>query len=154
MTPWTWPNRLPCPSLFSEVFTNSCPLSQWCYLTISSSATPFFCLQSLPASGSFPLGSSHYVDKALELQLQNQSFQWIFRVNFLQNWLFFLLVIQGTCKSLLQHHYSKTSVLRCSYFFVVQPSHPYMTTGKNIVLTIQTFAAKVISPLFNTLCLP
>ena len=62
-----------------------------------------------------------------------------------------LLAAQGTLKSLLQHHSSKASVLRCSAFFMVQLSHPYMTTGKAIALTRWTFVGKVISLLFNTL---
>ena len=62
-----------------------------------------------------------------------------------------LLAVQGTLKSLLQHHSSKASVLRCSAFFTVQPSHPYMTTGKTIALTGRTFVGKVMSLLFNML---
>ena len=62
-----------------------------------------------------------------------------------------LLAVQGTLKSLLQHHSSKTSILRCSAFFTVQLSHPYMTTGKTIALTRWTFVGKVISLLFNML---
>ena len=69
-----------------------------------------------------------------------------FRVNWLD-----LLAVQGTCNSLLQHHSSKASILRCSAFFMVQLSHPYMTTGKTIALTRQTFVGKVISLLFNLL---
>ena len=68
-------------------------------------------------------------------------------VFFRMDWLD-LLEVQGTCKSLLQHHSSKASILRCSAFFTVQLSHPYMTTGKTIALTRQTFAGKVISLLF------
>ena len=64
---------------------------------------------------------------------------------------FDLLAVQGTLKSLFQHHSSKASVLQCSAFFMVQLSHPYMTTGKTIALTIQTFISKVMSLLFNTL---
>ena len=64
---------------------------------------------------------------------------------------FGLLAIQGTLKSLLQHHGSKASILRCSAFFMVQLSHPYMTTGKTIALTIWTFVGKVMSLLFNML---
>ena len=59
-----------------------------------------------------------------------------------------LLVVQETLKSLLQHHRSKASILQCSAFFVIQLSHPYMTSGKNIALTGQTFAGKVMSLLF------
>ena len=62
-----------------------------------------------------------------------------------------LLAVQGTLKSLLQHHSSKPSILRHSTFFMVQLSHPYMTTGKTIALTIQIFVSKVMSLLFNTL---
>ena len=62
-----------------------------------------------------------------------------------------LLAVQGTPKSLLQHHSSKASILRRSAFFTVQLSHPYMTTGKNITLTRQTFVGKVMSLLFNML---
>ena len=67
------------------------------------------------------------------------------------NW-FDLLVVQGTLKSLLQHHSLKASILQCSTFFKVQLSHLYMTTGKTIALTRWTFAGKVMSLLFNTLC--
>jgi len=62
-----------------------------------------------------------------------------------------LLAVQGTLKSLLQHHSSKASILRCSAFFTVQLSHPYMTTGKTIALTRWTFVGKVMSLLFNML---
>ena len=62
-----------------------------------------------------------------------------------------LLALQGTLESLLQHHSSKTSILWCSSFFIVQLSHPYMTTGKTIALTRQTFVGKVMSLLFNML---
>ena len=71
-------------------------------------------------------------------------------ISFRMDWLD-LLAIQGTLKSLLQHHSSKTSILRCSAFFTVQLSHPYMTTGKTIALTRRTFVGKVISLLFNML---
>ena len=64
---------------------------------------------------------------------------------------FDLLVVQGTLKSLLQHHSSKASILQCSAFFMAQLSHPHMTTGKIITLTIQTFVGKMISLLFNML---
>ena len=62
-----------------------------------------------------------------------------------------LLVVQGTLKSLLQHHRSKASILQCSAFFTIQLSNPYMTTGKTIALTRQTFVGKVMSLLFNML---
>ena len=71
-------------------------------------------------------------------------------VSFRMDWLD-LLAVQGTLKNLLQHHSSKASILRCSAFFTVQLSHPYMTTGKTIALTRRTFVGKVISLLFNML---
>ena len=109
-----------------------------------------FCLQSFPASGSFPVsGPSHQIAKILELQLEHQSFQWIFRIDaFRMDWLD-LLAVQGTLKSLLQHHSSKASILWHSVFFMAQLSHPYMTTEKTIALTRHTFVGKVMSLLFN-----
>ena len=85
-----WPHgpqhaRLPCPSLSPRVCSNSCPLSQWRHPTISSPFPPTFNLSQ--HQGLFQWVSSHQVAKVLELQLQHQSFQWIFRVNFLQDWL-------------------------------------------------------------------
>ena len=71
-------------------------------------------------------------------------------ISFRTDWLG-LLAVQGTLKSLLQHHSSKASILRCSAFFIVQLSHPYMTTGKTIALTRWTFVGKVMSLFFNML---
>ena len=71
-------------------------------------------------------------------------------ITFRIDW-FDFLAVQGTLKSLLQHHSSKASILQCSAFFIVQLSHPYMTTGKTIALTRQTFSGKVMSLLFNML---
>ena len=71
-------------------------------------------------------------------------------ISFRMDWLD-LPAVQGSLKSLLQHHSSKASILQCSAVFIVQLSHPYMTTGKTIALTIQTFVGKVMSLLFNTL---
>ena len=71
-------------------------------------------------------------------------------VSFRMDWLD-LLAVQGTLKSLLQHHSSNASILQCSAFFIVQLSHPYMTTGKTIALTRQTFVDEVMSLLFNML---
>ena len=89
---------------------------------------------------------AHQMMKILELQLQHQSFQWIFRVDLPQDW-FELLAVQGTFRSLLQHHSSKASILWCPVFF--QLSHLYVTTGKTIGLTIRTFVGRVMSLLFN-----
>ena len=105
------------------------------------------------------VNSSHQVAKVLKFQLQHQSFQkkkispsneHLGLISFRMDWLDFLAV-QGTRKSLLQHHSSKASILRRSTFFTVQLLHPYMTTGKTIALTRWTFAGKVMSLLFNML---
>ena len=145
--------RLPSPSATPEVYSNSCPSSWWCHPTISSSVIPFSsCLQSLPASGSFSM-SQFFASggKVLEFQLQHQSVQWIFRTDFLwMDWLE-LLAVQGTLKSLLQHHSSKTSILWLSAFFIVQLSHSHLTTGKTIALTRQTLVGKEMFLLFNML---
>ena len=89
----------------------------------------------------------------MEIQLQHQhrlSNEYLGLTSFKIDW-FDLLAVQGTFKSLLQHHSSKASNLQCSAFFMVQLSHPCMTTGKTVTLTIQTFVGKVVSLLFNML---
>ena len=97
------------------------------------------------------VSSLHQMAKVLEFQLQHHSLQWIFRTDFFSiDWLD-LLAGQGTLKSLLQHHSSKASILRCKAFFTVQLSHPYMTTGRTIALTRRTFVDKVMSLLLNML---
>ena len=87
----------------------------------------------------------------MEFQLQHQSFHeyWVL-ISFRMDWLD-LLAVQGTLKSLLQHHTSKASILRHSTFFIVQLLHLYMTTGKTIALTRWTFVCKVMSLFFNML---
>ena len=120
-----------------NLYSNSCPSSWCCNLTISSSAVPFYShLQSFLASGFFPM-SQFFASggQLLEFQLQHHSFQWISRTDFRTiDWLD-LLAVQGTLKSLLQHHSSKASIFWHSAFFRVQLSHPYMITGKTIALT-------------------
>ena len=100
----------PCPSPTPRVCTNSGPSDWWCHWAISASVIPFSTwLWSFPASGSFPMSqffTSWHGAKVLELQLQHQSFQWIFRTDFLYHWLVDLLAVQGTLKSLLQQHSS------------------------------------------------
>ena len=87
----------------------------------------------------------------MEFQLQHQSSnEHPGLISFRMDWLD-LLTVQGTLKSVLQHHTSKASILQCSAFFTVQLSHPYMTTGKTITLTRWTFVGKVMSLLFNML---
>ena len=86
----------------------------------------------------------------LEFQLRHQSFQYSGLISFKIDWLD-LLAVQGTLKSLLQHHSSKASILWRSAFFIVQLSHPYKTTGKTIALTRWTFVGKVMPLLVNML---
>ena len=131
--PWTAGHQASLPSPSPRVCSNSCTLSHGCYLTISSSANLFFCLQSFPASASFPMsllftsGSQSTGTSTLASGLPVLSF----RID-----CFDLLAVQGTLKSLLQHHGLKASILWCSAFFMDQFSYLYMTTGKNIALTI------------------
>ena len=99
------------------------------------------------------VSSSKQGAKVLKLKLQYQYFQWIFRVEFLSDWLVWFPWspgCPGTLTSLLQHHSSKPSILCYSAFFMVQLSHLYRTTGKAIALTIRTFVGKVMFLLFNT----
>ena len=93
----------------------------------------------------------HQVSKVLEFSFSISSFSEYSGLIFFKIDWFDLFAIQGTLKSLLQHHSLKASILQCSVFFMVQHSHPYMTTGKTIALTRQTFVSKAMSLLFNTL---
>ena len=148
-----WPHGLhhvrpPCPSQSPKVCSNSCPLSQWCQPTISSSVVPFsFCPQSFPASGSFPVswlftsGGQSTGASASVLPVNEYSGLFSFRIDWLD-----LFAVQRTLKSLLQHHSSKAS------FFGTKPSlwsnshtPTYVTIGKTIALTIWTFVCKVMS---------
>ena len=97
------------------------------------------------------VSSSHQVAKVLELQLQHQFFQWLFRFTSFRIYWLDLLAVQGTLKNLLQHHSSKSSILWHSVFFMVQLLHPYMTTGKTITLTTWTVVCKVMFLLLNKL---
>ena len=154
-----WPHGLqhtrpPCPSLTPGVYSNSCPLSQWCHPTISSSVVPFSsCPQSFPASvfsneSALCIRWPKYWSFSFNISPSNEHPGLI---SFRMDWLD-LLAVQGTLKSLLQHHSSKASILRHSAFFTVELSHAYMTTGKTIALTRRTFVGKVMSLLFNMLC--
>ena len=143
--------RPPCPSPTPRVDSNSRPPSQWCHPAISSSVVPFSsCPQSLPASGSFPMsqlfawgGQSVGVSASASVLPMNTQDLSPFRMDWLA-----LLAVQGALKSLLQHHSSKASILQHSSFFTIQLSHPYVTSGKTIALTRQTFVGKVMSLLF------
>ena len=145
--------RPPCQSLTPRVYSNSCPLSPWCHPTISSSGVPFSsCLQSFPASGSFPV-SQFFASggEGLEFQLQHQSFQWIFRTDFVYDGL-----VGSPCSPTDSQESSPTpqfkSINSSALSYLYRPfSHPYMTTGKTIALTRWTFVGKVISLRFNVL---
>ena len=137
-----WPHQLQhtgilWPSLFPSVYSNWCPFSQWCHPTISSSVVPFSCLQSFPRIRVFSNESvlcirwPTYWSFNFNISPPNE---YSGLISFRTDWLD-LLAVQGTLESLLQHHSSKASILRRSAFFIVQLSHPYMTTGKTIALT-------------------
>ena len=144
--------RPACPSPTPGVHPNPCPLSQWCHPTILSSVVPFSsCPQSFPVSGSFQMsqlfasgGQSTGVSASTSVLPMNTL------ISFRMDWLD-LLAVQGTLKSLLQHHSLKASILQLSAFFTVQLSHPYMTTGKTIALTRRTLVSKAMSLLLNML---
>ena len=147
--------RPPCPSLTPGAYSNSCSLSQWCHQTISSCVIPFSsCLQSFPASGSFPVSqfcaSCDQSFRSFSFSI-SPSNEYSGLIAFSIAWLDLLVVQWTLLKSLLQHHSSKTSVLWHSAFFIVQLSHPYMSTGKTIALTRWPFVGKVICLLFNML---
>ena len=138
-------------SLSPRVFSNSCPLNQWCHSNISSICVPLFsCPQSFPASGSFPMGW-HFTSGGQSIEASAS----VLSMN-IQGW--FSLGLTGLISLLskellrvLQQHSLKTSSLWCTAFFMVQLSRPYMTTGKTIPLTIQIFVGKVMFLLFNML---
>ena len=142
---------LPGPSPTPGVYPNSCPLSRLHNPTISSSVVPFSsCLQSFSTSGSFQMSQlcirwPKYWSFSFNI---SPSSEYPGLISLRMDWLD-LLAVQGTLKSLPQHHTSKASILLCSAFFIVQLSQPYITTGKTIALTRQTFVDKVMSLLFN-----
>ena len=144
--------RPPCPSPTPGVYLNSCPSSRWCHHTISSSVVPFSsCPQSLPASESFPMshlfvwGGQSIGVSALASVFPKNTQDW-----FPLGWIGWISLQFKGLSSLLQHHRSKASILQRPAFFIVQLSHPHMTTGKTIALTVWAFVDKVISLLFNT----
>ena len=129
--------RPPCPSPTPGVYSNSCPLNQWCHPTISSSVVPFSsCLQPFPASRSFQM-SQFFASGGQSIGVSTLAS--VLPMNF-QDWSplgwtgWTPLQSKGlTLTGLLQHHSSKASILQCSAFFIVQLSHPYMTTGKKLL---------------------
>ena len=130
-------------------FIQTHPSSQWCHPAVSSSVVPISsCPQSLPASKFFPMSQLFAWGRfSFSISPSKEHPGLIsFRMDGLDH-----LAVQGTLKSLLQHHSSKASILQHSDFFTVQLSHPYMTTGKNIALTRWTIVGKIMSLLFNML---
>ena len=127
-------------------------LNQWCHPTISSSVVSFSsCPQSFPASGPFQMSQLFASGgQSIGAPASTPILLYPGLISFRMDWLD-LLAVQGTPKSLLQHHSSKASILWPSALFIVQLSHPYMTTGKTIALTRWTFVDKVMSLLFNML---
>ena len=118
--------RLPCPSPTPGACSNSCPLSRWCHPTFSTCVVPFSsCLQSFPELGSFPV--SQLFAFSFSISPPNE---YSGMISFKIDW-FVLHALQGTLKSLLQHHGTIVSVLLHSAFFMVQVSHPYMIPGKH-----------------------
>ena len=153
VTPYTAAARPPCPSPTPRVYSNSCPLSRWFIPTISSSVILFSShFQFFLASGSFQKsqlfasgGQSIGVSAStsvLPMNTQDWSSGWA-------AWIF--LQVQGALESLLQHYSSKASILPRSAFFIVQLSHPYMTTGKTIAFSRWTLVGRVMSLFFNML---
>ena len=143
--------RFPCSSPSPRAWSNSCPLSWWCHPTISSpSHHPLLLLPSISPS-------IRVFSNELPLPIRWPKY-WSFSISpsngysglisFRIYW-FDLLAVQGTLKSLIEHHNSKASILQCSAFFMAQFSHPYMTTGKTIALTRWIFVGKVMSLIFN-----
>ena len=145
--------RLSCPSLIPRGCSNSCTSSQWCHPTISSSVILFSSfLQSLPASGFFSKESVLHIRwlKYWSFSFSiSPSTDYSGLISFKIDWLD-LLAVQGILKRLLQYH-SSEAILQHSALFTVHFSHPYMTTGKTVPLTIWTFVGKVMSLLFNML---
>ena len=146
--------RPPCPSSTPRVHSNSHPSSWWMPSSHLILCYPLLLLPSIP-----PIIRVFSNESVLHIRWPKY---WSFSLNtspsnehqgpisFRMDWLD-LLAVQGTLKSLLQHHSSKASILRCSAFFIVQLSHPYMITGKTIALTRWTFVGKVMCLLFNLL---
>ena len=129
--------RPPCPSPTPGVYSNSCPLSQWCHPTISSSVVPFLCHQSFSASGSFQM-SQFFTSSGQSIGASASVL--ILPIN-IQDWPPLVLtglisLLSKKLKSFCHHPSLKASDLWCSAFFMVQLSHPYVSNGKIIALTM------------------
>ena len=146
--------RPPCPSLTPGVYPNSCLIDSVIPSNHLSLCHPFLLPPSIvPSIRVFSNESvlcirwPKYWNFSFNISSSNERSGLI---SFRMDWLD-LLAVQGSLKSLLQHHSSKVSILWCSAFFIIQLSHPYMTIGKAIALTRRTFVGKVMSLLFNML---
>ena len=159
MSNFLWPHelhhsRLLCPSLSSEVCSNSCPLSQWCHPQNLVLCHPlhlmplvFPRIRVFSNESAFRIRWPKYWSFSFSISPFNEHSGLIFfRID-----RFELLAVQGTLKSLLHYHSSKASILRCSAFFMVQLSHWYTTTGKTIALTIHMSVKWCLR--FSTRCL-
>ena len=143
--------RPPCPSPTSGVYSELLPSSQWCHLIL---CCPLLLLSPIPPSimvfsneSTLHVRWPKYWSFSFSISPSNEH---LGLISCRMDWLD-LVAVQGTLKSLLQHHSSKASILWYSAFLTVQLSHPYMTTGKTIALTRWTFVGKVMSLLFNML---
>ena len=145
-------NRLRCLSTIPRAYSNSCLLTQWCHPTISSCCPLLLPPAIIPSIRIFSNESvlCNRWPKYWSFSFISPSNEYSGLISFRMDWLD-LHAFQGTLKSLLQHHSSKASILQCLAFFIVQFSHPYMTTGKTIALTRQTFVGKVMSLPFKML---
>ena len=153
-SPWTAAHQASLSITNSRSSLKLMSIDRWCHPGISSSVIPFSsCLQSFPASGSFlmsQLFASGGQRTGASSSVISPSNEYSGLISFRNDW-FDLLAVQWTLKSLLQHHSSTVSILQRSAFFMVQLSHPYMTTGKTTALIRQTFLSEVMSLLFNML---
>ena len=139
--------RFFCPLPSPRLCSNSCPLIPWCYLIVSTSTRRLLLFSIFPTVRVFSNELTIPIRWPKYWSFSNSpSHEYSELISFRIDW--FDLVVQGIVKSLLQHHNSKASILWHSVFFVVQLSHPYMTTGKTIALTIWNFFGKVISMLW------
>ena len=152
-TPWTAACQASLSSSTPGVYSNSCPLSWWYHPTISSSVVPFSsCLQSCPASGSFQMsqfftssGQSTGVSASASVLPMNIQ-DW-----FPLGWTGWISLQSKGPSRVFSNTTSKASILQCSAFFIVQVSHPHITTGKTTALTKRIFVGNIMSLLFNML---
>ena len=145
--------RLPCPSPTPGAYSNSCPSSWWYYPTLILCCpilllpSIFLSIRGFSNESVLRIRWPKYWSFSFSIRLSNE---YSGLISFRMDWLD-LFAVQGTLKSLLQHHNSKASIFWLSASFIVQLSHPYVTTGKTMPLTRRTFVGKVMSLLFNML---